>query len=618
MEAAASPKEGEGLREAPVKGCKAVIGPHAGYSYSGPAAAFAYSCIDIESISRVFVLGPSHHVYLDGCALSQCQTYEAPVGQLPLDLDTINELKKTGKFELMDQDTDEAEHSIEMHLPYIRKVFEGRDIRIVPILVGSISTASEKTFGRLLAPYLADPSTLFVISSDFCHWGTRFRYTHFHPPDTDDVSLGRSLSSSTFSSVIDSSGAQVWQGIEKLDKLGMEAISFDGRQKKAGQAHDEFAEYLRQTRNTICGRHPIGVLLAAVAALDEEDGEGPAWRCEWVRYEQSSRVKRLADSSVSYASAFAAQRLFHASPRFLADTGLPPTTSESSMGTDRGKSLPADAQEGAQQPTLGKTAQTTNTSASSAVNDHADPAHPNKAGDESVAAHSRGQTSTASDSLNAKAGANPLKPGGARGYHSSAVRRNGTTKEGSKPAEEQSAQHPGKSDIDHLENPSLSEEIVHADRDALDPLKKVHAAAGAAGAASSAAEQVKDAANKAANAVKDAASTLTGQKRSYHSSAVRRSGATSNEGSKPVEEQSAQHPGKSGHDHLENPSMSEETVHADRTHKDPLPDQKKAGRSKSDGKGTSRVSPAGQPEGNIEDLPDEEATRRSMESASRV
>jgi predicted class III extradiol MEMO1 family dioxygenase len=52
--------------------------------------------------------------------------------------------------------------------------------RRLPVEVGThpsktISTSSEKTFGALLAPYLADPHTLFVISSDFCHWGTRFR-----------------------------------------------------------------------------------------------------------------------------------------------------------------------------------------------------------------------------------------------------------------------------------------------------------------------------------------------------------------------------------------------------------------------------------------------------------
>ncbi|KAG5729221.1 hypothetical protein E4T56_gene14292 [Termitomyces sp. T112] len=30
----------------PIKGCKAVIAPHAGYAYSGPAAAWAYKSID--------------------------------------------------------------------------------------------------------------------------------------------------------------------------------------------------------------------------------------------------------------------------------------------------------------------------------------------------------------------------------------------------------------------------------------------------------------------------------------------------------------------------------------------------------------------------------------------
>jgi predicted class III extradiol MEMO1 family dioxygenase len=37
----------------------------------------------------------------------------------------IDELKNTGHFSEMDQGTDEDEHSIEMHLPYVRKIFEG-------------------------------------------------------------------------------------------------------------------------------------------------------------------------------------------------------------------------------------------------------------------------------------------------------------------------------------------------------------------------------------------------------------------------------------------------------------------------------------------------------------
>jgi len=92
---------------------------------------------------RVFILGPSHHVYLDGCALSTCETYKTPVGDLPLDLKSkvpgfavyfnaslnilptaIAELRATGEFSDMDIGTDEDEHSIELHLPYVRKIFE--------------------------------------------------------------------------------------------------------------------------------------------------------------------------------------------------------------------------------------------------------------------------------------------------------------------------------------------------------------------------------------------------------------------------------------------------------------------------------------------------------------
>lgn len=76
---------------------------------------------------------------------------------------------------------DEAEHSIEMHLPYIAKVMvDFKDyFTIVPILVGSLTTGEEELYGSILAPYLADPQNLFVISSDFCHWGRRFRYTFY-------------------------------------------------------------------------------------------------------------------------------------------------------------------------------------------------------------------------------------------------------------------------------------------------------------------------------------------------------------------------------------------------------------------------------------------------------
>ncbi|KAJ2884564.1 hypothetical protein IWW38_005415, partial [Coemansia aciculifera] len=45
----------------PMRGVRAIIGPHAGLSYSGETAAYAYKSIDTTGIKRVFILGPSHH-----------------------------------------------------------------------------------------------------------------------------------------------------------------------------------------------------------------------------------------------------------------------------------------------------------------------------------------------------------------------------------------------------------------------------------------------------------------------------------------------------------------------------------------------------------------------------
>lgn len=69
-------------------------------------------------------MGPSHHVRLRGCALSIAPKYETPLYDLQIDAQINAELEKTGKFTWMDMDTDEDEHSIEMHLPYIAKVME--------------------------------------------------------------------------------------------------------------------------------------------------------------------------------------------------------------------------------------------------------------------------------------------------------------------------------------------------------------------------------------------------------------------------------------------------------------------------------------------------------------
>jgi len=202
----------------------------------------------------------------------------------------VKELGATGKFSYMRMEEDEAEHSIEMHLPYVRKIFEKQDILIVPILVGSIQYEKEVLFGQALAPYLAREDTVFVISSDFCHWGSRFSYTFYYPDPDSDISNRLSRSN------LPSTSYPIHKSIKRLDHEGMDVLSIS----PCTIAHKKFKDYLSRTRNTICGRHPIGVLMGALGTMEQER----AVEIKWVKYAQSSACVNVSDSSVSYASAW--------------------------------------------------------------------------------------------------------------------------------------------------------------------------------------------------------------------------------------------------------------------------------------------------------------------------
>lgn len=252
---------------------RAVITPHAGYTYCGDTAAFAFKQIVPDKVKRIFVLGPSHVMYLGGCALTTCSKYRTPLADLVVDTHINNELMASHDFEWMGLKTEESEHSIEMQMPFIAKIMENRpegSYTIVPVLVGSLSTSRQISYGKVFAKYIADPHNLFVISSDFCHWGNRFHYTPNEP----------------------STGRPIHEQIATLDQRGMDAI--------AELDPSIFNDYLKKTQNTICGRNPICVMLQAAENFRQMNNHSAEMR--FLRYSQSNKCRSLNDSSVSYAA----------------------------------------------------------------------------------------------------------------------------------------------------------------------------------------------------------------------------------------------------------------------------------------------------------------------------
>jgi AmmeMemoRadiSam system protein B len=274
-----------------------IIPRHAGYDYSGSTAAWAYQSLDLSNAKHIFLLGPSHRRYLSGCALSTYSRYATPLGDLKLDQDIIKELHATRKFISWDKESEGQEHSLEMHLPYIYKMLS-RQFKsdteyptLIPILVGGTSAASERLYGQILAPYLTKPTSVFIVSSDFCHWGLRFEYTRYIPESGPPTDLKHGQPNPT--------SPPIYESIGHLDKLAMDAIE--------GGKHQDFLDNLRETRNTVCGRHPIGVIMAALEVLEQEgniSGQENGW-FKFIQYKRNEDVKDIEDSSVSYASAVA-------------------------------------------------------------------------------------------------------------------------------------------------------------------------------------------------------------------------------------------------------------------------------------------------------------------------
>ena len=90
----------EWLSQAEIRelGAKAIISPHAGLVYCGATGAYGFKSINPATTTRIIVLGPSHKVYLNGCAISKCDKFETPLYDLVADTEVVSKLHQSGLF----------------------------------------------------------------------------------------------------------------------------------------------------------------------------------------------------------------------------------------------------------------------------------------------------------------------------------------------------------------------------------------------------------------------------------------------------------------------------------------------------------------------------------------
>ena len=145
---------------------KALIVPHAGYTYSGRVAATAFAVLRdrVAAIERVVVIGPAHFVPVRGIAIPTATTYETPLGRVPVDHEALAAVADL-PFVISADDPHAPEHALEVELPFLQTVLG--PFAMVPLLVGQ---TAPRHVADLLSRLWGGPETLIIVSSDLSHY----------------------------------------------------------------------------------------------------------------------------------------------------------------------------------------------------------------------------------------------------------------------------------------------------------------------------------------------------------------------------------------------------------------------------------------------------------------
>ena len=146
---------------------KALIAPHAGYMYSGPIAASAYTHLYniAEPIKTGVLIGPSHRVRLEGLAASRAVCFETPLGDVRVNQEENARLMNRFEWVHYNDNAHALEHGLEVQLPFLQTMLD--DFTIVPLVCGDSLPEQVSTVLNILGE---DRKTFIVISSDLSHF----------------------------------------------------------------------------------------------------------------------------------------------------------------------------------------------------------------------------------------------------------------------------------------------------------------------------------------------------------------------------------------------------------------------------------------------------------------
>ncbi len=149
---------------------RAIVAPHAGLTYSGPVAAYAYCAARRLRPDAVLLIGPSHFVPFHGVSIWPAGAWETPLGALAVDEDLAHAIVSASDVIVEHEAAHAREHSLEMQLPFLAHLLPG--VPIVPMVMGYQTRQTSFALGRAVADAVSATgrNVVIVASSDLSHY----------------------------------------------------------------------------------------------------------------------------------------------------------------------------------------------------------------------------------------------------------------------------------------------------------------------------------------------------------------------------------------------------------------------------------------------------------------
>lgn len=143
----------------------AIVVPHAGYYYSGPIAAHAYSKLAEDGIfDTAVILGPNHTGYGYPVSLWAGVSWNTPLGEVEINKELTQRL--LGDVLKVDETAHIHEHSVEVQLPWLQHLY--KKVKIIPISMLAQDIETARAVGKAISQ--AGDNLIIIASSDFTHY----------------------------------------------------------------------------------------------------------------------------------------------------------------------------------------------------------------------------------------------------------------------------------------------------------------------------------------------------------------------------------------------------------------------------------------------------------------